>query len=81
MEVSSQISVSFNFANDSNLHLGLCVMNVALYVTTPQDQSQVVLVPPAFLPMTMPKALHARRCHPTKINSTDAHLLSSILSL
>ncbi len=57
------------------------VMIVALYVTTPKDQSQVVLVPPAFLPMTMPKALHARRCHPSKINSTDAHLLSSILSL
>jgi hypothetical protein len=55
MEVSSQISVSFNFANDSNLHLGLCVMNVALYVTTPKDQSQGVLVQLVFLPMTVSK--------------------------
>jgi hypothetical protein len=63
-------------ANDSNLHLGLCVMIVSIYVTTPTDQSQGVLVPAAFLSMTILITLYARRCHPTMIKSTDALLLA-----
>jgi hypothetical protein len=70
MEVSSKISVSFNFVaeqslvcKDSCTHWQKCqlqqlalvlyVMIVALYVTTPKDQSQGVFVPLVFLPMTM----------------------------
>jgi hypothetical protein len=63
------------------LALVLYVMNVALYVTTPKDQSQGVLVPLVVLPMKVSKTLHLRLSPATKITSTFTHLLSSILPL